>query len=90
MTELYQHQKELASQIFPTLSEYGSYLDFVGLWVRVYKLENISVSSEIIDLIKKESQYLVRLFNENEYKDAIEKFASEIKILKPMRERKNV
>lgn len=44
--ELYQHQLEVASNILPTLEKYGSFLDFKGLWVRVKKLDDISVLNQ--------------------------------------------
>ena len=44
--ELYQHQSEMATNILPTLEKYGSFLDFKGLWVRVKKLEDISVLNQ--------------------------------------------
>jgi hypothetical protein len=44
--ELYQHQSEMASNILPTLEKYGSFLDFKGLWVRVKKLDDISVLNQ--------------------------------------------
>lgn len=44
--ELYQHQTEMASNILPTLEKYGSFLDFKGLWVRVKKLDDISVLNQ--------------------------------------------